>query len=238
MKIHSNRFFIILFFLATVIKSYSQAGEKTGTNKKLFLSFQPAVLFEVPRGGLKIGAEKIVSPRVGIGLDAAYRFINYTDRQNLQPGEKESRKGLQLQPEVKWYFKNTKKSKKHFEPRNSVSLRLGYARYNDAFTNWTSFIDGTGNRYQKLTGYNRIQQNLDASILFNTKFYFSKEEGHWGGEFFTGLGARQKLIDYKNLSPGLDATELRQNDETAIFSLLREEAYPLFNLGVRVFYRL
>lgn len=231
---------VLLFVFAVAIKSFSQSAEKAEQKKEhpFFLNYQPLVLFEVPRGGFKIGAEKIVASRIGIGLDVACRMINYTESDRLQIGEKESRTGFQVQPEIKWYFKNGRsRGGEGFNFRNAISLRLGYARYNDAFTNWTTIVDASGNRYQKLSSYNRIQQNLDASVMLSRKIYFSPAQAGWGCELFTGLGARQKIIDYKNAGPELDVTVLRQNDESAIFSLLRESGYPLFHLGARVFYR-
>lgn len=231
-------FFAPLFLIS--VFSFSQVAEITSenNNKHFYLSCQPTELLGVPRGGIKMGAEKIISPRIAIGLDVAYRFINTAKNQDLQPGEKERRTGFQLQPEAKWYFKKMRKRIETSEPRHALSLRLGYARYIDAFSNWRSFTDGAGNRYQKLTSYDRLQQNFDVSVLICRKFYFSGTQQNWGGELFTGIGVRQKIFEYKNLSPELNAEELRQNDENAIFSLIRDGGYPVFNLGVRVFYRL
>ena len=231
------RFIFLLLLLTVVADAFSQKKEKkTGSDyKDWFFSFQPMVLFEMPRGGVKIGIEKIIVPRVGLALDAAWRMINYDINNDLQAGEEEKRSGFQLQPEVKWYFK--KSSRQKAEPKHSLSVRFGYARYDDGFTNWRTFIDGAGNSYQKLTGFHRVQQNFDISVMASTKLYFSKQQRNHGGEVFVGLGARQKNFSYTRLSPELNADELRELDENRLYSLLRNGGYPILNGGFRFFFR-
>jgi len=47
-----------------------------------------------------------------------------------------------------------------------------------------------------------------------------------------------KRFHYINVSPELDADQLRREDESRMFSLRRDAVYPLLPLGFRLFYLL
>ena len=76
------------------------------------------------------------------------------------------------------------------------------------------------------------------AMVWNQKIYFNDAFNGFGMEIFAGLGLRLKRFQYVDLSPELDADQLRRNDESAMFSLRRNGVYPLLPLGFRLFYLL
>ena len=101
--------------------------------------------------------------------------------------------------------------------------------------NWFGLIDGLGNRYEKLLGYTRRQNNFDFSILFNTRLYFNNEN-NVGMEFFFGVGARVKSFKYTKFSPELDMQTIASADQRKSLGLNQDGTYPLFPMGVKFFF--
>lgn len=234
------RAFIIFFQCILLHPAYLLAQpnfKKNISPYPLFFTFQPLSILEVPKGGFKFGAEKIVHPRLGIESVVGLKFINYTKDPNLQPGEKNTGNGFLFYPQLNWYMPQKKLDKTGFRNTSAFSLRLGASYITDAYKTWTNLRDANGNGYQKLTYYERHHKNMDMAILYSAKLYFSKLAYNNGIEIFTGLGVRNKVFTYKKLSPELNPNTLRANDESTFISLDRNGNYPLVILGCKLFFR-
>lgn len=224
----------LLFY--TAIAQPSEES-KAPSPRRLFLSWQPLVLLEPQAGGIKTGLEHTLNSRHSVALDLGWRFITYAG-QELEPGESDRRRGFQIQPEYRFYLGvrpgSTWINERAF--RNSLSVRFGYSQLNTDIRFWSTVTDGSGNLVEKILAYTRRQQFSDITVLLNRKFYFDRESRGWGLEAFFGMGVRRKQIDYLNLSPELDAAELRRQDENRLFSLMRNGYFWLLPAGIRVFY--
>lgn len=234
--------YLLVFWLWSVpsLQAQFKDGSRSGKERAAwFLSHQPLVFAE-PSGGFKAGGEVVLAQRFGLGLDLAARFNNYIET-DLQDGEKNRRRGYQVQPEFRYYFhgRGVRARRRGFRPITSAAgVRAGYTQYHTDFTTWTNLVDGSGNAYEKLLSHTRIQRNYDLTLVFSTKFYFKKQGEGLGLEFFSGFGVRIKRFSYINVPPELSADQLRQADENRRFTLLRDGSYPVFPTGVRIFYRL
>jgi hypothetical protein len=218
--------------------SQAQVRSDTGAfrnDRRWFASFQPLVLLGIPAGGFRFGAEHTLNAELSVSTDLTYRFIN-TNLQELEPGEMNRLTGFQWQPELKWYLNGRPNSGRlrARDFRSSLSMRPGYGLYQTKIRNWTMLTDASGNSYQKLLGYTRVQRNLDMSFLWNYKFHFGETDQGFGMEIYMGVGLRFKKFDYQKLSPELDAEALRAGDE-GFLSLLEDGVYPLLPLGFRIF---
>ena len=204
---------------------------------RIFLTAQPLSLSALPYGGLRLGGELTLGPRLGISNDLTWRFLNPVTTV-LDEGERDFTQGFQIQPELRFYLgvnpNATEPGKRAF--RGSLGLRSGYARYNTQVTNWMFLTDASGQPYEKLVGYTRRQQNFDMAAVWNQKVYFNRTFAGFGMEIFAGLGLRLKRYDYVNVSPELDPDQLRREDESRMFSLRRNGLFPLVPLGFRLFY--
>jgi hypothetical protein len=132
---------------------------------------QPLALLDPRVGGIKAGAEYAFLEKLAFHTDFCFRFIpNRSAFITLSAGEKDAMYGFQIQPSLKWYV-----GKKN-QLMNSFEFKAGYARYYNDVESWFGLSDGQGNRYEKLLGYTRRQNNFDFSILFNTRLYFNNEK--------------------------------------------------------------
>ena len=231
---------ILLVCCMQAYPSFGQAQTRSDTamarnDRRWFASFQPLVLAGIPAGGLRVGAEHTLNAGLSVSSDLTYRFIN-TNLQELEPGETDRLTGFQWQPELKWYLNGRPGSGplRARDFRSSLSLRPGYGLYHTKIRNWNMVTDASGNSYQKLLGYTRVQRNLDMSFLWNYKFHFGDNDHGYGMEIYMGIGFRFKKFDYRHLSPELDAETLRAGDE-GFLSLLEDGVYPLLPLGFRIF---
>ena len=228
------------FLMATV--SMAQSPVKTPADWKMnriFITAQPLTIGGLPYGGLRFGGELTLGSRIGLSNDLTWRFLNPVTNV-LDEGERDYTHGFQIQPELKLYFGVNPGAgdTKQRAFRGSLGFRTGYARYNTDVTQWTFLTDATGQPYEKLLRYTRRQQNFDMAMVWNQKIYFNGPSDGFGMEIFAGLGLRLKRFQYVDLSPELDADQLRRNDESAMFSLRRNGVYPLIPLGFRLFYLL
>ncbi len=191
---------------------------------------QPLALLDPRVGGIKAGAEYAFSEKLAIHNDICFRFIpNRSAFITLSAGEKDAMYGFQIQPSLKWYV-----GKKN-QPMNSFEFKAGYARYYNDVENWFDLLDGQGNRYEKLLGYTRRQNNFDFSILFNTRLYFNNEN-NMGMEFFFGIGARVKSFKYTKFSPELDMETIAAEDQRKGLGLNQDGTYPLLPMGFKFFF--
>jgi hypothetical protein len=193
----------------------------------------------LPYGGLRVGGELTLGPRLGLSNDFTWRFLNPVTNV-LDEGERDYTQGFQFQPELRFYFgvnpEAAEPGKRAF--RGSLGFRSGYSRYHTEVTNWTFLTDPSGQPYEKLVGYTRRQQNFDLSTVWNQKIYFNRDLVGFGMEVYAGIGLRLKRYQYINVSPELDPDQLRREDESRMFSLRRDGVYPLLPLGFRLFYLL
>jgi hypothetical protein len=227
--------FILFIQLCTHQTSWAQAD-------KNFTGFwtvyaQPLALLDPRVGGIKAGAEYAFAEKLAIHSDLCFRFIpNRSSFLTLSAGEKDAMYGFQIQPSLKLYLgkKHLKKSSYEQQFMNSFEFKAGYARYYNDVENWFGLIDGLGNRYEKLLGYTRRQNNFDFSILFNTRLYFNKEN-NVGMEFFFGVGARVKSFKYTKFSPELDIQTITAENRSWL-NLNQDGTYPLFPMGVKLFF--
>ena len=190
---------------------------------------QPLALLDPRVGGIKAGAEYAFLEKLAFHTDFCFRFIpNRSAFITLSAGEKDAMYGFQIQPSLKWYV-----GKKN-QLMNSFEFKAGYARYYNDVENWFGLLDGQGNRYEKLLGYTRRQNNFDFSILFNTRSYFNTEKNNIGIEFFFGIGARVKSFKYTKFSPELDIQTIATDNQR--LNLNQDGTYPLFPMGVKLFF--
>jgi hypothetical protein len=220
----------------------AQTPQKPASNWKpnrIFLTAQPLTIGALPYGGLRVGGELTLGPRLAVSNDFTWRFLNPVTNV-LDEGERDYTQGVQFQPELRVYFgvnpEAAEAGKRAF--RGSLGFRSGYSRYHTEVTNWTFLTDATGQPYEKLVGYTRRQQNFDLSTVWNQKIYFNRTFDGFGMEVYAGLGLRMKRFHYINVSPELDPEQLRREDESRMFSLRRDAVYPLLPLGFRLFYLL
>lgn len=220
----------------------AQTPQKSASNWKpnrIFLTAQPLSIGALPYGGLRVGGELTLGPRLGLNNDFTWRFLNPVTNV-LDEGERDFTQGFQIQTELRFYLgvnpEAAEPGKRAF--RGSLGFRSGYSRYHTEVTNWTFLTDASGQPYEKLVGYTRRQQNFDLSTVWNQKIYFNRAFDGFGMEVYAGLGLRMKRFHYINVSPELDADQLRREDESRMFSLRRDAVYPLLPLGFRLFYLL
>jgi hypothetical protein len=200
-----------------------------------FVSVQPLMVFGLPVGGFRTGMERTLGRRTALAAEFSYRPLNY-NTEFLEPGEVDRSIGFQFQPEFRWYLEPS--GRKRIPWRSSFSARLGLSYYETDIWNWTFLTDGSGNNYRKILGYVREQRNYDFSLLWNHRIPFEANGQGFGMEIFMGLGIRVKRFEYVDLSPELDEASLRAIDESRMFSLRRDGAYPLLPIGLRIYYRI
>lgn len=227
---------VFLSFAASLSPSFTraQAGMEPPriASSPWVVSAQPFMMLAPPVGGLRMGMERIFGRNLGIGTEITYRAIQLPG-QFREPGEADRTVGIQIQPELRWYLAPS--DRKRIPWRSSFGARLGWSGYRTEVRNWTFLTDGSGNSYRKLLGYRREQRNYDLSLLWNYRIPFDREGSGFGMELFMGLGIRVKRFEYRNLSPELDAENLRAQDESRMFSLRRDGAYPLLPIGFRLY---
>jgi hypothetical protein len=203
------------------------------------LDAQPMVLMEPRVGGLKAGAEYVFAERWAFRTDFCLRFIpTRAALLMLSAGEKDALYGFQIQPSLKCYVGKKYQQKSKYAQRfmNSFEFKAGYARYYNDVESWFSLQDGQGNRYQKILGYTRRQNNFDLSLLFNSRVYFKKQFSNMGLEFFMGMGARVKSFKYTKFSSELDIESIAREDQQKNLNLNQDGIYPIFPMGFRLFY--
>ncbi len=203
------------------------------------IDIQPLALLEPRVGGIKAGAEYAFSEKLAFHTDFCFRLIPTRSAfLTLSAGEKDDMYGFQIQPSLKCYLgkKHQKKSSYEQQFMNSFEFKAGYARYYNNVESWFGLLDGQGNRYEKLLGYTRRQNNFDFSILFNTRLYFNNEKNNIGMEFFFGMGARVKSFKYTKFSPELNMETIAAADQRKILGLNKDGVYPLLPMGAKFFF--
>lgn len=228
-----------LFWMMPLAAQTPQKPASNWNPNRIFLTAQPLSIGALPYGGLRVGGELTLGHRLGLNNDFTWRFLNPVTNV-LDEGERDFTQGFQIQPELRFYLgvnpEAAEPGKRAF--RGSLGLRSGYSRYHTEVTNWTFLTDASGQPYEKLVGYTRRQQNFDLTTVWNQKIYFNRTFEGFGMEVYAGLGLRMKRFHYINVSPELDADQLRREDESRMFSLRRDAVYPLLPLGFRLFYLL
>jgi len=234
-----QRLLALSFILGILHCSHQRTWAQSDTSYKGLwtIDVQPLVLLEPRVGGIKAGVEYAFSEKLAFHNDFCLRFIPARlGFLTLSAGEKDAMYGFQIQPSLKWYLGKKYQQKIRYDKqfRNSIEFKAGYARYYNDVENWFGLIDGLGNRYEKLLGYTRRQNNFDFSILFNTRLYFNKEN-NVGMEFFFGVGARVKSFKYTKFSPELDIQTITAENRSWL-NLNQDGTYPLFPMGVKLFF--
>ena len=227
-----QRLLALSFILGILLCSHQTSWAQSDRNFTGFWTVyaQPLALLDPRVGGIKAGAEYAFAEKLAFHTDFCLRFIpNRSAFITLSAGEKDAMYGFQIQPSLKWYVGKTN------QPMNSFELKAGYSRYYNDVENWFDLIDGQGNRYEKLLGYTRRQNNFDFSILFNTRLYFNNEN-NVGMEFFFGVGARVKSFKYTKFSPELDMETIAAEDQRKSLGLNQDGTYPLLPMGVKFFF--
>ena len=235
-----QRLLALSFILGLLLCSHQTTLAQNDTSYKGLwtIDVQPLALLEPRVGGIKAGAEYAFAEKLAFHSDLCFRFIpNRSAFLTLSAGEKDVMYGFQIQPSLKWYVGKKHQNKSSYEQQfmNSFEFKAGYARYYNDVENWFGLIDGLGNRYEKLLGYTRRQNNFDFSILFNTRLYFNNEN-NVGMEFFFGVGARVKSFKYTKFSPELDMQTIASADQRKSLGLNQDGTYPLFPMGVKFFF--
>jgi hypothetical protein len=203
------------------------------------IDVQPLALLEPRVGGIKVGAEYAILDKLAFHSDFCFRIVpNRSALITLTPGEKDAMYGFQIQPSLKWYVGRNDQRKNFYAKQlcNSFEFKAGYGRYYNDVESWFGLIDGQGNRYEKLLGYTRRQNNFDFSILFNTRVYFKNENDNMGIEFFFGLGARVKSFKYTKFSPELDMQSIALTNQNRSLGLNQDGTYPLLPMGIKFFF--
>lgn len=232
-KAYTVAFLMLASFLGPSALRAQKASESLPlASPPWVVSVQPMMLLAPPVGGLRMGMEKTFGKTFGIGTELSYRAIQLPG-QFREPGETDRMTGLQLQPELRWYLGPSGRRKIPW--RSSFGARLGWSGYSTDVRNWTFLTDGSGNGYRKLLGYRRQQRNYDISLLWNYRIPFDREGTGFGMEIFMGIGIRVKRFEYRDISPELDADNLRAQDASRMFSLRRDGTYPLLPVGFRLY---
>jgi hypothetical protein len=203
------------------------------------IDVQPLALLEPRVGGIKAGAEYAFAEKLAFHTDFCFRFIpNRLAFLTLSAGEKDAMYGFQIQPSLKLYLGKKYQHKILYEKqfKSSIEFKAGYARYYNDVESWYALLDGQGNRYEKLLGYTRRQNNFDFSILFNTRLYFNSEKNNMGMEFFFGVGARVKSYKYTKFSQDLDMGTIAAEDQRNGLGLNQDGTYPLLPMGFKFFF--
>ena len=234
-----QRLLALSFILGLLLCSHQTTLAQNDTSYKGLwtIDVQPLALLEPRVGGIKAGAEYAFAEKLAFHSDLCFRFIpNRSAFLGLSAGEKDVMYGFQIQPSLKLYLGKKYQQKIRYDKqfRNSIEFKAGYARYYNDVENWYALIDGLGNRYEKLLGYTRRQNNFDFSILFNTRLYFNNEN-NIGMEFFFGVGARVKSFNFTKFSPELDIQTITAENRSWL-NLNQDGTYPLFPMGVKLFF--
>lgn len=228
-----QRILALSFILGILLCSHQTTSAQSDRNfTGLWTVYvQPLTLLEPRVGGIKAGAEYAFLEKLAFHTDFCLRFIpNRSASITLSAGEKDAMYGFQIQPSLKWYV-----GKKN-QLMNSFEFKAGYTRYYNDVENWFRLLDGQGNRYEKLLGYTRRQNNFDFSTLFNTRLYFKNDNNNMGIEFFFGFGVRVKSFKYTKFSPELDMETIAAADQRKSLGLNQDGAYPIFPMGVKFFF--
>jgi len=234
-----KRLLALTFMLGILHCSHQRTWAQSDTSYKGLwtIDVQPLALLEPRVGGIKAGVEYAFSEKLAFHNDFCLRFIPARlGFLTLSAGEKDAMYGFQIQPSLKLYLGKKYQQKIRYDKqfRNSLEFKAGYARYYNDVESWYALQDGLGNRYEKLLGYTRRQNNFDFSILFNTRLYFNKEN-NVGMEFFFGVGARVKSFKYTKFSPELDIQTITAENRSWL-NLNQDGTYPLFPMGVKLFF--
>ncbi len=235
-----QRLLALSFILGILHCSHQRTWAQSDSSYKGLwtIDAQPLALLDPRVGGIKAGAEYAFAEKLAIHSDLCFRFIpNRSSFLTLSAGEKDAIYGFQIQPSLKLYLGKKYQHKILYEKqfRNSIEFKAGYARYYNDVENWFGLIDGLGNRYEKLLGYTRRQNNFDFSILFNTRLYFNNEN-NMGMEFFFGVGARVKSFKYTKFSTELDMQTIASADQRKSLGLNQDGTYPLIPMGFKFFF--
>lgn len=232
---------LVLTFILGILQCCHQHARAQSDSSYIGLwtiDVQPLALFEPRIGGIKAGAEYAFSEKLAFHTDFCFRFIpNRSEFLTLSAGEKDAMYGFQIQPSLKWYLGKKYQHKILYEKqfRTSIEFKAGYARYYNDVESWYALQDGQGNRYEKLLGYTRRQNNLDFSILFNTRLYFNSDKNNMGMEFFFGIGARVKSFKYTKFSSELDIETITAENRSWL-NLNQDGTYPLLPMGAKLFF--
>jgi hypothetical protein len=235
-----QRLLALSFILGILLCSHQTTLAQSDTSYKGLwtIDVQPLALLEPRVGGIKAGVEYAFSEKLAFHNDFCLRFIPARlGFLTLSAGEKDAMYGFQIQPSLKLYLGKKYQQKIRYDKqfRNSLEFKAGYARYYNNVESWYDLQDGLGNRYEKLLGYTRRQNNFDFSILFNTRSYFNTEKNNIGIEFFFGIGARVKSFKYTKFSSELDIETIAAGDQRWL-NLNQDGTYPLFPMGVKLFF--
>lgn len=236
-----QRLLTLSFILGILLCSHERLWAQSDSNNigLWTIDAQPLVLLEPRVGGIKAGAEYVFSEKLAFRTDLCFRFIpTRAAFLNLSAGEKDALYGFQIQPSFKCYVGKGYRQKSPYAKQfmNSLEFKAGYARYYNDVESWFVLLDGQGNRYEKLLGYTRRQNNFDLSILFNTRWYFRNENNNMGMEFFIGIGARVKSFKYTKFNPELDMEAIAAADRRKYLNLNQDGVYPLLPMGAKFFF--
>lgn len=236
-----QRLLTLSFILTILFCSHQRAwAQSDSTYAGLWtVDVQPLAILEPRVGGIKAGVEYAFSEKLTFHNDICFRVIPTRSAfLTLSTGEKDAMYGFQIQPSLKCYLGKKRQKINTYAQQfmNSFEFKTGYARYYNNVESWFGLLDGQGNRYEKLLGYTRRQNNFDFSILFNTRLYFKNESNNMGMEFFLGIGARVKSFKYTKFSPELDMETIAAEDQRKNLNLNFDGTYPLLPMGVKFFF--
>jgi hypothetical protein len=235
---------ILIVVINIIFSAFLQAQ---GFKKSIVVNFQPMVFLE-PLTGLKVGGEYRLANNLAVASDVAYRFgNNIIYIEPIQDGESQTAKGIQIQPEIKYFLASTEKVKKgEVKKRQNnfyVSMRFGYAQYNDSRNLWT-FINNqnagsTTPAVQQLINYKRKKVNLDCSFNLGLQLFSKTKNVPLGAELFTGFGFRRKKLSYSSTTSGVtnEFARNRFNDDISSNSE-NVQLLPILQFGLKMVYRI
>jgi hypothetical protein len=221
-----NLYFFTALMLFVIVSTAQSSAEKRALQKQTALSFNPLALIE-PQAAAGIGFSKSLTARSGYFTELSYIFKApfYRGPSPITGGYRwllQYRYRL-MSASRWWYFA-------------AAEFRLkGYG-----FTGSDVFLNRLSNDTLYWYPYRANATSIGGALLLGTMFNLGKK-GRWQMEMTAGMGAKQKIVNYKNLPDGYKLysdIDPPQRDNAWVPELNAEEALPYFPMAIRLRYRI
>jgi hypothetical protein len=227
-----------------------------------YLKINPLAVFEI-EGGIGFSGEYLfVKPKLGIQLEIQPVFFsmykNYSVEEPLNTLESGAPLGIELRPEIRYYFDGVRSKKYHKRtilradgtPLHRKNELRGYAAVDflykyvqrERLGELNVSNGGIQPPFRQRAVFTDVKKITGFDVKFGAVASISKSN-QWFIEFFAGLGFRHKKFSYKDLPVGV-SEPIRgnpisffgvRNTPTALVSERNASSLPA---GIKLVYRL
>jgi hypothetical protein len=225
-----------LFLFVFIICQFISNGQ-TSTNKMLH------TLFAKPVKYVSFNPLALTEPQMAIGIGFGNRFterseyfaeLSYVTKTIFYNTDVDKLNGFRFLGQYRYHFlqlKQTAHSFKRWKRQPFVALEFRLKNY--LFPTKNTFVN-----YSILDTISNLQKNANAisiggAILFGASYHISKNN-KWKLDVTAGIGAKQKFVEYKNLSNNYETIRLRKPDALGPPKIYEEVGMPYFPIAVRI----